>query len=72
MKLKRILLGMGIFILLEAFAFGIFYLIWITAPATNIDWLNNNYHGLFKYLIIGTFTLSTILTSLKGSISLSK
>ena len=72
MKIKQILLASLIFIILEAVAFGMLYLVWTTAPQENIFWLENNYKGFFKYAIIICFTFSVSTCNYFNSIKLAK
>jgi len=70
MKIKNVLLISLIFIVLEAVAFGMLYLVWTTAPQENILFLENNYKGFFKYAIIICFTFSVSTCNYFNSIKL--
>ena len=70
-KIIIIIGAIGIFLFLEAIAILLFWGVFISAPIENINSITNDYNGMFFYLLIGVYGLSTGAINLKSSLDLS-
>jgi len=69
-KIKRILFGVIISIILILIGYLMLYGVYVSAPKESLNWLKLN--PIWNYLIIGCFSFSNISTGIHGGIRLSK
>ena len=70
-KIINYILIIGIFLCLEIIAILLFLGVLAVTPIENINSIRTEFNGIFFYLLIGVYGLSTGATNLKNSISLS-